>query len=55
MTDATMISFPVNGTEADGYLSTPDGGSGPGLLVVQEWWGLDPGIKASCDLSLIHI
>jgi carboxymethylenebutenolidase len=49
MTDATMISFPVNGTEADGYLSTPDGGSGPGLLVVQEWWGLDSGIKASCD------
>lgn len=49
MTDATMISFPVNGTEADGYLSTPDGGSGPGLLVLQEWWGLDPGIKSSCD------
>ncbi len=44
-----MISFPVNGTEADGYLSTPDGGSGPGLLVVQEWWGLDPALKASCD------
>jgi carboxymethylenebutenolidase len=49
MTDATMISFPVNGSEADGYLSTPDGGSGPGLLVLQEWWGLDPAIKASCD------
>jgi len=49
MTDASMISFPVNGTEANGYLSTPDGGSGPGLLVVQEWWGLDSGIKASCD------
>ncbi len=49
MTDASMISFPVNGTEAAGYLSTPDGGSGPGLLVLQEWWGLDPALKASCD------
>ena len=49
MVDASMVSFPVNGTEADGYLSTPDGGSGPGLLVIQEWWGLVPQIKAVCD------
>jgi carboxymethylenebutenolidase len=49
MTDASMISFPANGHEAGGYLATPDGGAGPGLLVVQEWWGLDPAIKASCD------
>jgi carboxymethylenebutenolidase len=49
MTDASMITFPANGDEARGYLATPDGGSGPGLLVVQEWWGLDPGIKASTD------
>jgi carboxymethylenebutenolidase len=49
MTDASMITFAVNGREADGYLATPDGGSGPGLLVVQEWWGLVPQIKATCD------
>ena len=49
MVDASMVSFPVNGTEAHGYLSTPDGGSGPGLLVIQEWWGLVPQIKAVCD------
>jgi carboxymethylenebutenolidase len=49
MSDASMISFPVNGTEAEGYLATPDGGSGPGLLVVQEWWGLVPQIKGVCD------
>jgi carboxymethylenebutenolidase len=49
MTDASMITFPANGDEAGGYLATPDGGSGPGLLVVQEWWGLDPAIKAACD------
>ena len=49
MVDASMISFPVNGAEADGYLSTPDGGKGPGLLVIQEWWGLVPQIKGVCD------
>jgi carboxymethylenebutenolidase len=49
MVDASMVSFPVNGTEADGYLATPDGGSGPGVLVIQEWWGLVPQIKGVCD------
>src|SRR5262245_21951567 len=49
MSDSTMVSFPVNGTEANGYLATPDGGSGPGLLVVQEWWGLNPQIKGVAD------
>ena len=49
MSDASMITFPVNGRSADGYLATPDGGSGPGLLVIQEWWGLVPQIKATCD------
>jgi carboxymethylenebutenolidase len=49
MPDSTMVSFPVNGTEAEGYLATPDGGSGPGLLVLQEWWGLVPQIKRTCD------
>lgn len=48
MTDGTSITFPANGGEAGGYLATPDG-SGPGVLVVQEWWGLDPDIKAACD------
>ena len=48
MPDGSMISFPVNGTQADGYLAVPDGG-GPGLVVVQEWWGLDPAIKQTCD------
>jgi carboxymethylenebutenolidase len=49
MTDSTMVSFPVNGTDANGYLATPDGGSGPGLLVLQEWWGLNPQIKGVAD------
>jgi carboxymethylenebutenolidase len=42
---AETISFPSNGSDASGYLVKPEGGSGPGILVIQEWWGLDSGIK----------
>lgn len=42
---AETISFPSNGSDASGYLVRPEGGSGPGVLVIQEWWGLDSGIK----------
>jgi carboxymethylenebutenolidase len=42
---AETISFPSNGSDASGYLVRPNGGSGPGVLVIQEWWGLDSGIK----------
>jgi len=44
-----MVEFPVNGTTAGGYLATPEGGSGPGVIVLQEWWGLVPQIKSVCD------
>ena len=46
---AETISFPSNGSEASGYLVRPDGGSGPGVLVIQEWWGLDSGIKEMAE------
>ncbi|HEX2785130.1 MAG TPA: dienelactone hydrolase family protein [Ilumatobacteraceae bacterium] len=46
---ADTISFPSNGSEASGYLVTPESGSGPGVLVIQEWWGLDSGIKEMAD------
>src|SRR5512143_849276 len=46
---AETVSFPSNGSEASGYLVRPDSGSGPGLLVIQEWWGLDWGIKEMAD------
>jgi carboxymethylenebutenolidase len=42
---AETVSFPSNGSEASGHLVRPVGGSGPGVLVIQEWWGLDSGIK----------
>jgi carboxymethylenebutenolidase len=42
------IEFASNGETASGYLAAPDG-SGPGVLVIQEWWGLVPQIKHVCD------
>ena len=45
-----MIEFPVNGTTAGGYLARPASGTGPGVMVIQEWWGLVPQIKGVCDL-----
>jgi carboxymethylenebutenolidase len=46
---ATTVQFPSNGSVASGYLVTPPAGSGPGILVIQEWWGLDSGIKQMAD------
>jgi carboxymethylenebutenolidase len=37
---AQNTTFASNDHEAHGYLATPPGGSGPGLVVIQEWWGL---------------
>src|SRR5262245_2999765 len=39
------VEFKSNGNTASGYLVSPPSGSGPGVLVIQEWWGLDSGIK----------
>jgi carboxymethylenebutenolidase len=44
-----MIQFPSNGSTAEGYLAVPAGGTGPGVVVIQEWWGLVPHIKDVCD------
>lgn len=44
-----QIDFACNGDTASGYLATPAGGSGPGLIVIQEWWGLNPQIKRTAD------
>lgn len=43
------VSFPSNGDTASGYLAIPTSGKGCGLLVIQEWWGLVPQIKRTCD------
>jgi carboxymethylenebutenolidase len=44
-----MVEFPANGTTTAGYLATPATGKGPGVLVIQEWWGLVGHIKSVCD------
>ncbi len=44
-----MVNFPSNGHEARGHLAVPASGSGPGLLVIQEWWGLNDQIKGVAD------
>jgi carboxymethylenebutenolidase len=43
------VEFRSNGGVASGYLVAPAAGSGPGVLVIQEWWGLDSGIKEMTD------
>ncbi|GAA1300421.1 dienelactone hydrolase family protein [Pseudonocardia xinjiangensis] len=34
------VTFPSGDGTAHGYLATPPSGSGPGVVVIQEWWGL---------------
>jgi carboxymethylenebutenolidase len=46
---AETVEFRSNGHNASGYLARPASGSGPGVLVIQEWWGLDSGIKEMAD------
>lgn len=36
----SKVIFPSNGGTCEGYLAIPEGGSGPGVIVIQEWWGL---------------
>ncbi len=44
-----IAEFPSNGSRAQGYLATPASGSGPGLVVIQEWWGLVDHIEDVAD------
>ena len=43
------VEFTSNGHTAHGYLATPESGKGPGLIVIQEWWGLTDHIAEVCD------
>src|SRR3954451_9345687 len=45
----SQVEFRSNGDTASGYLAVPESGTGPGLLVVQERWGLVPQSKETCD------
>lgn len=43
------VEFPSAGGDGTGYLALPPGGRGPGVVVVQEWWGLVHHITSVCD------
>ncbi|HUL61403.1 MAG TPA: dienelactone hydrolase family protein [Anaeromyxobacteraceae bacterium] len=44
------ISFPrTNGGTAQGYLAEAKDAKAPGVVVIQEWWGLQGQVKATCD------
>lgn len=43
-----MIDFDGGGDKHRGYLALPEG-TGPGVMVVQEWWGVVPHIKDVAD------
>jgi carboxymethylenebutenolidase len=44
-----MIEFRANGRSTNGWLALPEQGSGPGLIVIQEYWGLVDHIKNVTD------
>ncbi len=44
-----MVAFKANGGTANGYLAVPGSGSGPAVIVLQEYWGLVPHIKDIAD------
>ena len=43
------VEFPSNGSTATGYLALPPSGRGPGVVVIQEWWGIVHHITDVCD------
>jgi carboxymethylenebutenolidase len=44
-----MVEFAAEGSSARGYLASPRSGGGPGVIVIQEWWGLVDHVKAVAD------
>jgi len=41
-----MLDYATNGDRASGFLARPEGeGPFPGVIVIQEWWGLNDNIK----------
>ena len=43
------VQFASASGDCQGYLAVPAGGSGPGVVVIQEWWGLVPHIRDVAD------
>ena len=43
------VTFKSNGGTASGYLAKPASGTGKGVIVIQEWWGLNDNIKGIAE------
>lgn len=43
------VTFESTEGTAHGYIAVPDAGNGPGVIVIQEWWGLTDHMKDVCD------
>ena len=43
------VEFSSNGHTCNGYFAAPAAGSGPAVVVIQEWWGLVEHIEDVVD------
>lgn len=43
------LTYYVDRQTVRGYLAIPEGGAGPGVIVLHAWWGLTPFFKRLCD------
>lgn len=49
------VAFPAGELTVPGYLAHPEGeGPFPGVVVIQEWWGVDDHIKSVVELMARH-
>ncbi|MFM8774237.1 MAG: dienelactone hydrolase family protein, partial [Actinomycetota bacterium] len=46
---ADTVTIDSGSSSLPGYLATPSAGRGPGIVVIQEWWGLVPHIRSVAD------
>jgi carboxymethylenebutenolidase len=44
-----QVEFPSNAHTCNGYFAAAKSGKGPGVVVIQEWWGLVPHIQDVVD------
>ncbi len=49
-----MIDYPSNGQTTPAFLARPMQDKAPGLVVIQEWWGLVPHIMDVCERFAHH-
>jgi carboxymethylenebutenolidase len=49
MTMGENVEFQAEDVTTAGYLALPEGGTGPGVLVLHAWWGLNPIFTDLCE------